>query len=754
MKIKNKTAIVKALTLTVCLCNLFAVSAEVSPWEHEDQEIDSNAPLIVPGVTPITYFGTFERERETYGYNPRFLPNTVTFDNDNRPYMIVGLHGGAGENFCPYPQRAWVEDAYIQTLESEGGWVAYSISQIIKSVLPSWSGKLYSGVFLPDERIVFDSDGDAYFAVNPDTLSGTFLFHSSDGMQTWDHYKIGYGSVRLEFSEASNDRSGPPVIVTDNGDGIGITAPVKNPDGSLTVPPITWIISDPDYILSPSHSGLGNSTITLGDKVHIVATYTGVSQVAGGTDQYYFRYDKKTGAATGPKLLGTTLSCCEDGDGHNGPAITADSSGGLHVVLGSHQRPFKYTFSLDGGLSWSEPEPFNNNETVHETYVGLVADSSDTLHLVSRMVDSQDRYCLHYMRKKANESSWKDLGKLVVPHHRGYSVYYHKLTIDRQDRLYLAYFYYAHNLSETEKEQYRTKWPDEPDPDEVIYAHDPVVITSDDGGDSWSIAATRSFSQLEQGDIEEVKLAAYYSFDDAQNLHTDDSSNGSDLQLNQGSPASAAAGRVNGGVYFDGVDDLYDIKLSDTEPAIYPDGEFSVSTWVKPDAAVSDMALSRPASSTGGFSIVSSGSPASWRVTLYRDFNQLDSGAVLTAEKWTHIAYTFSPDGPAADGIYTGRGSIYIDGVLANTAVMRYQQGGYRFGLGGRADNSAFYTGAVDEFAVFATALTGSEVYSLASGETAPDRLWRIPLYGDINDDGAVDHHDLAILASTWLNYK
>src|SRR5262245_60019770 len=43
--------------------------------------------LSVNAAAPITYQQFYQGERELYGYNPLFAPNTVTFDNDNAPYI-------------------------------------------------------------------------------------------------------------------------------------------------------------------------------------------------------------------------------------------------------------------------------------------------------------------------------------------------------------------------------------------------------------------------------------------------------------------------------------------------------------------------------------------------------------------------------------------------------------------------------------------------------------------------------------------
>ena len=226
---------------------------------------------------------------------------------------------------------------------------------------------------------------------------------------------------------------------------------------------------------------------------------------------------------------------------------------------------------------------------------------------------------------------------------------------------------------------------------------------------------------------DERTLVAYYSFDDALALNADDSGNGSDLLNSYAEAPSATTGRVGGAALFDGINDGYDIKLSLTSPPIYPDGAFSVSTWVKTGAgSAAGDCLSRPGSSIGGgFSIFLSGSPLKWYVALYDNgspgYTSIDSYTYAAIDQWTHIAFSFAPtSGPDGDGVYTGIGTIYIDGVQKNSLGMTYRQDGYRFGLGNRAGGSSFYEGAIDEFAIFNGVLNGAEVGLLFSGANTP----------------------------------
>ncbi|MGH9160381.1 MAG: BNR-4 repeat-containing protein, partial [Vicinamibacteraceae bacterium] len=488
----------------------------ISPWwdNGNQPELGNNAPAIRPGRSFIEYQHIWTREREDpeLKYDPRFLPNVVTFDRKNRPLIRIGVHGEAGEHATVYPAHEHVREAYLQTLDAAGVWTVLSLTNVLKEALDVEDISILSGTFQAEERVAFDASGAAYTVVS--TNIGDFLLHAPPGMTTWRPYRLPTSDVLYRIELTATDR--PPVIFVFknlphpedprclNG-AVSLIAPQRRSDGTLAS--LTEIdVAPRDSTDGPSHSGGADVTVTLGSKTHIV--YTGTRTVGDqeGTPQYIRTYDYGTGTLSAPVLLGTTLGTPGSThcgiDGHNGAAIVADSEGRLHVVLGSHQHPFKYTRSRrpNDSTSWEPAVEIGASET----YVGLVVDKTDTLHLVSRQNNARDRLSLHYMRKRRDDPKWLDLGDLVVPKPAHYSNWYHKLTIDRRGVLYLAYFYYSHGLTEDECKAYDNKWSDEhvvcagvkgecEDPDATecrINAHDPVLLMSGDGGDSWKIATT------------------------------------------------------------------------------------------------------------------------------------------------------------------------------------------------------------------------------------------------------------------------
>jgi hypothetical protein len=280
----------------------------------------------------------------------------------------------------------------------------------------------------------------------------------------------------------------------------------------------TLVFSDPVLIskhslLSDAHSGAGNAVVSVGDMVHVV--WPGSDAVIGhdGTPQYASTYNRNSQKLSEPVLLG--FGGRGKPDGHCAPAIAVDSQDYLHVVLGAHTSKLQYLKSLEPNSTtggWSERvdigEPALKQLGNYYTYVSLCCDSNDTLHVVARLwsgkygrqYGSYKEY-LAYLRKKKGKQ-WESPKPLVVPFHQTYSIYYHKLNIDRKGRLFVNYMYYADGFTADELAAYRAKWPN----DKISFVktedsrqywnthpHDPAILMSDDGGDTWRLAITKDF---------------------------------------------------------------------------------------------------------------------------------------------------------------------------------------------------------------------------------------------------------------------
>ena len=502
-----------------------AFGAEPAPYDRGQREVNPRrAEPIVPGKNPVHFRTVVVDEAFLYDYTPRFAPGRVTFDSHNRPYIRVGFEKAEADGTEP-PAFGYVDKGYIQTLDDAGKWVIDDFRGAIKKKYPDWPGSFFGGPFAL-EAVFFDAQDAAYTVVEAGK-TGRLLMSSTDGLKTWEIDTVQGRRPSVEMWMVNNDRSQPPAIASSDGDKVLLTLPRREADGSLTVPdPIlvhtvkggkAWVSG------TSAHSGATNCTATRDGKVFIVwAESVQVPQFPGGTPQYVATVDRATGAVSKPVLLGAALSnTTKKADGHNSPSILIDSKGYLHAMLGSHQKPFLYTKSLKPGdaSEWTAPvEVSNPDPRGHETYVGMVIDPQDALHLVSRVVDD-DGYSLHYMRKRVSDPKWVEMGKLVRPPHFPYSIYYHKVSVDRRGRVFVAYTFWT-KFTAADADLFRRKyaqtktWPYtnidgkratyeqgmelvKKNPKGSWLYHNAVrhwaILMTDDGGDTWRLATTPDF---------------------------------------------------------------------------------------------------------------------------------------------------------------------------------------------------------------------------------------------------------------------
>ena len=144
------------------------VVPSVSPWEHSGSEL-TTSPTIIPGQAPIVYTTTFTRERELFGYKPRFMPMKVSFDKNNKPYMFTPVDptnkfdGNRGATHSFYTTNT----LYIQTLDDNGNWVVYNVAQMLDGFFPNYYNQfklpIFSSGLNHKKNIVFGDDGKSIF---------------------------------------------------------------------------------------------------------------------------------------------------------------------------------------------------------------------------------------------------------------------------------------------------------------------------------------------------------------------------------------------------------------------------------------------------------------------------------------------------------------------------------------------------------------------------------------------------------------
>jgi hypothetical protein len=254
------------------------------------------------------------------------------------------------------------------------------------------------------------------------------------------------------------------------------------------------LVSD-NCLGSCQHSGGPASTVTRAGKTHIVWGEV-ADDKAPGVPTYIATYDHAAGKLGEKVFLAYAPPV---NDVHNVPAITMDSEGYLHVVTGAHGDNFKYLRSLkpnDAYSGWTEPvntldagyvdKGTDADGVGRQTYISLVCDQRDALHIAFRQwrmgVDPYHggrNYAALSVQTKPKGGPWGPAQPRVIPAVDEYSIYYHKLTVDRLGNLYLSYSYW------TDDQAYQNDYPET--------LHNRAIQVSKDGGKTWKLAETPDF---------------------------------------------------------------------------------------------------------------------------------------------------------------------------------------------------------------------------------------------------------------------
>jgi hypothetical protein len=447
----------------------------------------------VPPVGEPTFPLVLQPNREVneiFGYNPDFLPNEISFDSLNRPYL-----------------RSRTSDIdqtrHIQTIR-DGIWVERPFIEAIKKVFPTFD-YTFRAAGWQGARVVFDAEDRMYTAMKIRLTNGSYrnvLLFSRDYGETFTAHDLQTGGdVALENFTGHNRLEGPPFIVIQHRriathpdpwadyHEMRIVQP-RLVDGVLQIPPHIHVSND--LISIGQHSGGTSFSATLNGKTHFAWIEVTDDNVPG-SPTYVATYDHATNTV-GPKVL--VAYAPPKNNSHNRPGVVLDSEGYIHVVTGSHHgenffhvRSQQPNNAYDG---WTTPQPVwdkgwrnsngNGPERGGQTYVSLVCDADDTLHLAFRQWRYADQYfardpyyaALSYQRKPKN-GAWSAPVPLVIPERGIYAIYYQKLSIDHRGRLFLSASYYDNTLGESPAlGQYLRR----------------MLLVSGNAGDSWKLANT------------------------------------------------------------------------------------------------------------------------------------------------------------------------------------------------------------------------------------------------------------------------
>lgn len=434
----------------------------------------------------------YEHESVQFGYCPEYGPNAVFFDRHNRPYIRT---------------RRGNKDRTtgIQTLEGNQ-WVERSFVKALEDKYPGHLGTRRATGW-HGTKTTFDADNHLYTLLTIQAVDRKYRYlylSSRDGGKTFDlaELPLTRGVADIEHHTGHGMLVGPPPVVLyeftkshparfASFHDMKILFPTKTETGIVLGEPIT--ITDACFGTC-LHSGAPAPIATRGDRTHIVwgeIDDTGVPGVPTFAATY-FHAEKRLSEKV---LMGYAPPV---NDVHNQPGICMDSEGYLHVVTGAHGQPFLYRCSLkpnDALSGWTKAikvcttdniDPKTGKEAGRQTYLSLLCDNNDTLHIAYRQwrrgVDPYHngaQYAALSYQRKPKGKPWEKPVPIVVPPYPSYSIYYHKLTHDRTGRLFLSYSYYSINTA------YRNDIPE-------LYDYRAVVMSAD-GGNAWKLLTTRDF---------------------------------------------------------------------------------------------------------------------------------------------------------------------------------------------------------------------------------------------------------------------
>lgn len=411
--------------------------------------------------TPIR-LRPYQHENEQFGYRPEYpVDNQLYFDLENRPCVRTGND--------------------LRVCRDEG-WVETDIDSAVRRRVPDFEGDSFQS---RSTKIAFDSDNDLYLLSSCGRRA--VVLHSTDGGLTFAAYALPgkTGVLDIEQDTGHNVPVGPPPVVR-------YTLTARDPrriwrrlnDLELFLPRKAGgtlqvgapILLSTRCIGLSSHSGIPSSVVSREDRVHVTwGEATDPTEKVPGVPTYVVSCDRRTGEHEKPVLVGYGPPA---NDVHNSPSIAMDQRGYLHVIIGTHGRPFQYVRSRepnDSRAGWTEPRVIGTG--LNQTYIGLVCGNDDTLHVVYRLWRHGEPFphsthgTLAYQRKRPGQP-WEPPRLLVISPFSEYSIFYHRLTSDRKGRLFLSYDYWS------------TFW---------FYRNDHpgdrrAVLMSRDNGQTWKLA--------------------------------------------------------------------------------------------------------------------------------------------------------------------------------------------------------------------------------------------------------------------------
>jgi hypothetical protein len=445
-------------------------------------------------TTPILW-NQFRGERQLFGYAPAFTANRISFATNGRPLVRD-------------------RQLNLQVLMDDGRWKIVPLLEVVRQSLqrqglisasnpwlPKYEApKLFDSGPQTEERVVFDDACHAYTIVNANysSLGQSFLLYSSDGGHSWAAFSIPgtndpLYTVSIEAPvNGLSLRSSPALILAEKYDPTAANGsrPSNAHRAWLLIPVVSsnalkfsgpFLISD-HTLCCGGHSGFEAQAVSYRD--HIYVAYPGDHAVKDpisnrtGTPQYVRAFSRTSGSFLGdPEFVGVGLVGPENQaetpaydlpDSHSQTALAIDRAGYIHMVIGGHGSRMVYRRSTqsDDDQYWTAPEIFtlqprrdDQKDFVDEySYPSLVVDSSNQPHVLARWSGKDYTFRLVYTYRSNTTGSWSPQQVLLDPGRAYYGVWYHKLTIDPWDRLFIDYSYYPDNLFADEAAQFAKQY--------------------------------------------------------------------------------------------------------------------------------------------------------------------------------------------------------------------------------------------------------------------------------------------------------
>ncbi len=231
--------------------------------------------------------------------------------------------------------------------------------------------------------------------------------------------------------------------------------------------------------------------------------------------------------------------------------------------------------------------------------------------------------------------------------------------------------------------------------------------------------------------VSNAALVLHYDFDESTGTVAHDTAGVADpaydATMFNGTPAFSfddysVAGKYGTALDFRGgnVAEVYTSRMSAT-PENLPGGtsdSFTVSTWVKTGNWAQASVLFAYAYNDVEFSIGFGSSNVRVYCRGENDvLSQVESSVANLDDGWHHIAVAVAEDSETGDAIPI----IYVDGVATSTTASTSWQPGARVSLGRRYHTSGmrYFTGALDDFAIFNNTLSEQQITGIYTSTTA-----------------------------------